>query len=182
MSLKITNWKVAAAVFILIGTGAISVVGVGIGRYLYMGKDDTGHQIFISKDGRDAVTVDDNLVTDVELTRRDLDEIEQLRQQDKRQLLKVETTIVEGTIEMKVHVYEYVLSDGRTVDMRESAGGKFALSDAQFQEWRRLRQAGQNENLGSYEEVAKDRVFSFKREKYILSDGTEIIWTVGEPK
>jgi predicted anti-sigma-YlaC factor YlaD len=45
-------WKVAAVLAILIGAGAISVVGVNIGRYYYyMGRDDDGAPIF-RNDGR----------------------------------------------------------------------------------------------------------------------------------
>jgi len=83
-----------------------------------------------------------------------------------------------------VHVYKYELSDGRTIDMREGGSeGKYALAGtALLQEWRQLRKAGPGEDLGTYEEVVQDRVFSFKREKYFLSDGTEVIWSVGWPK
>jgi hypothetical protein len=52
----------------------------------------------------------------------------------------------------------------------------------QLEEFRRLKKAGPGEDLGTYEETVEGRVFSFKREKYFLSDGTEAIWTVGTPK
>ena len=176
-------WKVAALVAVVIGLGAISVVGVNIAKYYYHGKTDEGHHIFISDDLETVVTLDDDAVTDVEQTRRDLEEIESLRQQDKRELLKVEITMTDGTLEMRVHVYKYELADGRTIDMREGVpGGAYALGEARGQEWRRLRKAGPGEDLATYEETVEDRVFSFKRERYFLSDGTEVIWSVGLPK
>jgi hypothetical protein len=52
----------------------------------------------------------------------------------------------------------------------------------QLDEFRQLKKAGPGEDLGTYEETVEGRVFSFKREKYLLSDGTEIIWSVGTPK
>ncbi len=174
-------WKVAAVVAVLIGVGAIAVVGVSIGRYYYYGKTDDGAHIFISEDRESVVTLDDNEVTDVEQTRRDLEEIELLRQQDKRELLQVETMMTDGTLEMRVHVYKYELSDGRTIDMREGAGGKFALGMARLQEWIRVKKAG-GEDLGTYEEVVRNRVFSFKRERFFLDDGIEVIWSCGTPK
>ena len=177
-------WKVAAVLAILIGVGAISVVGVNIRRYFfYKGQNDEGSHIFHSEDWETVVTLDADEVTDVEQTRQDLEEIELLYQQDKRELLKVEITMTDGTLEMRVHVYKYELSDGRIIDMREGVpGGAYALGEARVQEWRQLRKAGPGEDLGTYEEVVEDRVFSFKRERFFLSDGTEIIWSVGTPK
>jgi hypothetical protein len=77
------TWKVAALVAAVIGVGAISVVGVSIGRYYYKGKTDAGVHIFHSEDWETVVTLDDKQVTDVEQTRQDLEEIEGLRQQGK---------------------------------------------------------------------------------------------------
>jgi hypothetical protein len=84
---------------------------------------------------------------------------------------------------MKVYVYKYELSDGRTINQREGGSeGAHALSEALWEEWRLLKKAGPGEDLGTYEETVEGRVFSFKRGKYILSDGTEVIWSVGTPK
>ena len=180
--------KCAAVLAIVIGVGAISVVGVNIGKIYYYGKTDDGAHIFLSDDLETIVTTHDE-VTDVEQTVRDLEEIKLLRQQDKRELLKVEEILRDGTLAWKVHVYKYELSDGRKIDMREGGDGMPVYSQDQFrefkpklEEFRQLREAGPGEDLGTYEEVVRDRVFSFKREKYFLSDGTEIIWSVGTPK
>jgi hypothetical protein len=173
-------WKVAALVALVIGTGAMSVVGVNIAKYYYYGKSDDGAHIFISEDRESVVTMDE--VTDVERTRKDLEEIEWLRQQDQRQLLKVEITMTDGTLEQRVHVYKYELSDGRTTDMREGVpGGAYALNEALWEEWLQLR-TGPGEHLGTYEETVEGRVISFKRQRYSLSDGTEVIYSIGYPK
>ena len=110
------------------------------------------------------------------------EEMKILSEQGKKELLKVEETMTDGTIEMKVHTYKYELSDGRIKEMREGTGGKYALSESQWEEWQQLKKAGPGEDLGNYEETVEGRVFSFKREKYLLSDGTEVIWSVGTPK
>jgi len=88
-----------------------------------------------------------------------------------------------------VHVYKYELSDGQTKEMREGGDGMPVYSQDQFkefkpklEEFRQLRKAGPGEYLGSSEQAVEGRVFTFKREKYLLSDGTEIIWSVGTPK
>jgi len=111
------------------------------------------------------------------------EEMKILSQQGKKELLKVEEMMTDGTLELKVHVYRYELSDGRTIDQREGVpGGAYALSKALWEEWRQLKKAGPGDDLGTYEETVEGRVFSFKREKYFLSDGTEVIWSVGTPK
>ena len=117
------------------------------------------------------------------------DEIKILRQQDKRELLKIEEILRDGTIAWKIHVYKYNLSDGQTIDMREGGDGMPVYSQDQFkefkpklEEFRQLKKAGQGEDLGTYEETVEGHIFSFKREKYLLSDGTEFIWSVGTPK
>ena len=176
-------WKVAAVLAVLVAVGAISVVGVNIGRYYYyMGRDDDGAPIFRSEDFNVTVTLDDDEVTDVEQARRYLEEMKILSEQGKKELLKAEEMMTDGTLEMKVHVYRYELSDGRRIDQREGvAGGAYALSEALWEEWLQLR-AGPGEDLGTYEETVEGRVFSFKRERHHLSDGTEVIWSVGTPK
>ena len=182
MSVRKRSWKVAAVIAVVLGIGAISVVGVNIGRYYYLGQNEDGLHVFVSEDQQSVDTLGPDEVTDIEQTRRDLEEIESLRQQDNRELLKVEETTTDGTLQMRVHVYKYELSDGRTIDNREGAGGAFAVDKAQWEEYFQLRKEGPGEDLGNYEETVKGRVFSFKREKYILSDGTEIIYSVGTPK
>lgn len=189
MLIRKRAWKVAAVLAILIGVGAISVVGVNIGKIYYWGKTDDGsHLIFYSEGGEGAlgngfITTDANGVTDVEQKRRDLEEMKILSQQGKKELLRVEEAMINGTVDMRVHEYKYVLSDGRTNDMREGMkwGGGFD-DEKRWQEWRRLKEAGPGQDLGTYEETVENRVFSFKRERYVLSDGTEIIWSVGLPK
>ena len=44
-----------------------------------------------------------------------------------------------------------------------------------------LTNAGEGEELGTYEETVKGHAFSFVRQRYVLSDGTEVIWSVGNP-
>lgn len=188
MSVRIKNWKVAAVIAVVLGVGAISVVGVNIGRYYYFGKNEDGSHLFVSEDREDFITMDANGVTDVEQARTDLEEMKILSQQGKRELLNVKETII-GTYRLRTHEYRYQFSDGRTRDMGEIADGTPVYSQEQWKEFSpqlkeffRLRDAGTGEDLSTYEETVEGRIFSFKREKYVLSDGTEVIYSVGTPK
>ena len=190
MFARVRSWKVAAVLAIAIGAGAISVVGVNIGKIYYWGKSDDGtHHIFYSKgpSGDGFTTMDANGVT-AEQARRDLEEMKVLSQQGKKELLGVKETKI-GPYRLTTHEHRYRLSDGRTHDMGEPADDMPVYSAEQWKEFgpqleesRQLRDAGPGEDLGTYEETVEGRVLSFQRQKYILRDGTEVIWSVGTPK
>jgi len=176
-------WKVAAVLAVVIGLGAIAVVGVNIGKYIYVGKDDAGVHIFRSEDAKSVVTLDDDEVTDVEQTRNDLQEIEILRQQDKRQLIRVNELFVNGKLDTRVFVYQYQLSDGRTMDMGEGDELNWLLDKKQREEWlQRKKDAVSGEDFGVAEKEFKGCMFVFKRQRFVLSDGTEVIFSRGTPK
>jgi len=194
MFARIRSWKVAAVIAVVLGLGAISAVGVSIGRIYYWGKSADGtHHLFYSKggpggSGEGFTMMDANGVTDVEQTRRDLEEMKVLSQQGKKELLGVKETKI-GPYRLTTHEHRYRLSDGRTHDMGEPADDMPVYSAEQWKEFgpqleesRQLRDAGPGEDLGTYEETVEGRVLSFQRQKYILRDGTEVIWSVGTPK
>jgi hypothetical protein len=192
--MKMSTKRIAIAALVCLGVGAVSAVGVNLGKIYYRGKSADGtHHIFYDEGSQGAsddgfITMDANGVTDVEQTRRDLAEMKDLSRQGKKELLRVKETIV-GAYRLKTHVYRYQLSDGRTEDMGEPAADTPMYSQEQWREFSpqlkeffRLRDAGPGEDLGTYEETVEGRVFSFKRAKYVLGDGTEVIWSVGTPK
>ena len=184
MSVRAKSWKVAAILAVVIGAGAVSVVGVNIAKYIYMGKDDAGIHIFRSDDGQSVVTMDDAEVTDVEQTRRDLQEMKLLSEQGKKQLIGVDELLANGKLERRVFTYQYQLSDGRTMEMREADELNFLLNQKQREDWIRRKNAGSGEDLGTCEEKEfRGRVFVFKQYKrYVLGDGTEVITSVGTLK
>jgi hypothetical protein len=115
-------------------------------------------------------------------------EMKTLSEQGKRELLRVKETII-GTYRLKTHEYRYKLSDGQIKDMGEPADDMPVYSMEQWKEFslklkefRQLQEAGPGEDLGTYEETVEGRVFSFKRERYFLSDGTEVTYSAGTPK
>jgi hypothetical protein len=80
--------------------------------------------------------------------------------------------------------YVFTLSDGTVVThaVGEPKALKTRLTEADWQEFHSLMRAGEGENLGTEEKVVKGRVFVFERTLYILSDGTEFVWSCGRPK
>jgi hypothetical protein len=55
------------------------------------------------------------------------------------------------------------------------------LTAAEADEFHQLSAANKGETLGTYEEDVMGKPFKFTRVKYVLSDGTEVIQSVGKP-
>jgi len=136
----------------------------------------------LSEDGQNAIKTVVSGSKEAGQTGDDLQEIAILREQDKRELIAVDELVANGELDRRVFVYQYQLSDGRTRDMREGDELNFALDKKQRQEWVQCKDRGSGEDLGTYEEKVKGRMFVFKRQKFTLSDGTDVIWSYGTLK
>jgi hypothetical protein len=79
--------------------------------------------------------------------------------------------------------WRLTLADGTVVThgVGEPKGAKSKLTEADWAEFRDLRAAGKGVDLDAYEEDVKGRMFLFHPQQFILSDGTEFIWSVGKP-
>ena len=128
------------------------------------------------------MTTGDSDPENAEQTRNDLREIAALRQQDNRKLIAVDELTADGELDRRVFVYQYKLSDGRTKDLREGDELNFTINSKQRKEWVQLKDAGSGEDVGTYEQKVEDQLFVFKRQKFTLSDGTELIWSYGTLK
>jgi hypothetical protein len=60
-------------------------------------------------------------------------------------------------------------------------GPKNNLTEADGNEYRQLAAAQKGETLGTYDEDVRGKPFKFTRVKYVLSDGTEFIQSIGKP-
>jgi len=182
--MKISTTRIALAALICVAIGAATVVAVNVGQYYYLGRDQRGHA-FISDDGQSVVTMDDEDVQDVRQTQDDLQEMKLLSDQGKREVIRVIEISANGHPEPRLLTYKYQLADGRTREMGEAApedGGAYTLTNAQNEEMIQLKEAGPGEDLGTYEEDVQGRTFVFRRQQYLLSDGTKILWSIGKPK
>lgn len=197
------------AVAALIGVGGITaaVVGVNVGQYYFEGKQADGtyrfhsEQAWVSGTVRDANGVEQPLITkrmtvatvgpdspdgtlNVEQTRKDLEEIDRLRQQDIRRVKAVIDTEAGGGFHRSL-LYEYTVSSGRTFCVGEGdpdQEDQTHLTPAQWDELHQLRRAGKGQEAGTEEKQVKGRLFSFQRQRFVLGDGTEVIRSEGTPK
>ena len=193
------SWKVAAVLAIVTGAAAIATtVGIKVRKYYFVGREPDGAYVFQSEpetvdvgDGRtvtgsrmSVVNVDPNQTIDVDQKIKELEEIDLLRQQDDRELVSVIEKEVNGKLWSRGFMFKYVLSDGRQVvrgdpdpDLEEKL-----LTDAQQEELINLMRADKEEDIDFAEKQVRGCMFSFECHKFILSDGTEVIWSRGTPK
>jgi hypothetical protein len=137
-----------------------------------------------------SASMDPNFTIDVEQKIKDLEEIDLLRQQNDRELVTVDEQEVNGKPQPRTFIFKYVLADGSEEMMgegdpdtqdRERSLTKEQLYELLSLRLKRLKHADKEEYI-SIEEEVKGRIFVFKQQRYVLSDGTEIIVSTGMPK
>jgi hypothetical protein len=111
------------------------------------------------------------------LTGKQQNELWQLAWLEKGKLLGGAQVQVQGRT-VHLQKYSFTLSDG-TVVTRSEGLKKIHLTAADSDEWHRLIAANKGETLGTYDEDVWGKPFKFRRVKYVLSDGTEVIQSVG---
>jgi hypothetical protein len=111
------------------------------------------------------------------------DEMFRLRRLKQDELLGHEDREVHGTV-FTFEVRQYTLAGGVVVTYSEGEPAdavKVRLTKADWEEFGSLRDAGEGQDLDAYEQEVQGRTFLFKPQQFILSDGTEFIWSVGLP-
>ncbi len=202
-------WKVAALVAVVIGVGTIATaVGLKVRKYYFVGRETDGpYNTYNFKSELETVELEDgstevrgrmvgiastdpNFTIDVEQKIKDLEEIDLLRQQNDRELVTVDEQEVNGKPQPRTFIFKYVLADGSEEMMgegdpdtqdRERSLTKEQLYELLSLRLKRLKHADKEEYI-SIEEEVKGRIFVFKQQRYVLSDGTEIIVSTGMPK
>ncbi len=140
---------------------------------------------YVLSDGKEASVgeVDPGLPSPVKiLTSEQTRELSRLVSLEKGEFL--------GTVRAEVYgksfvfrKYAFKLSDGTVVTRSdgEPEGRKSNLTNADWKELRELLMAHKGETLGTYDEEVMGKLLRFERVKFVLSDGTVVIWSRGVP-
>ncbi len=167
------------------------VAAARIRKWRFMEKHPEGDYILQSEDGQTMVTIPESWADSPEQAVEVMEELDLLKQQDNRKLIGVSETEVNGQLDYRFLSYEYNLSDGRTIKDGEfdpDNAGSGILTSEQKEELSQLlrerrRQEEKGQELATTEErQVFGRVFTFKKWKLVLSDGTEVVYSVGRPK
>ena len=179
-----------AAVLALICTGILAAAVVGI-KYHYIEQDEKGRHLVQSEDGKNMISFAENHADSPEQAVAYAEEIALLKQQGKRELVGVSEIEVNGQHDSRHCSYKYNLSDGRTLNNvgerdPDDTGPRTLVGERRKelrQLWHeQLRQKNWQEFITTEEKQVKGRVFSFKKWKLVLSDGTEVVYSIGRPK
>jgi hypothetical protein len=189
MSVKIRSWKYAAMIALL----AVAAVAVGaeICRWHFIGKDSQMGYLLESEDGRFVTNIPDSWADNAELAVKVKEELDLQNQRGDRKLVAVVEKEVNGQLDSRFLIYEHSLSDGRVVKDGEydpDESNPRTLTKEQQGEMDRLwhEQLKQEDSLHELHTVeerqVKNCVFSFRKWRLVLGDGTEVIYSIGHPK
>ena len=179
-------WKTAALLLGLLGAGAVATeVIIQVHHYYLEGKTKDGSYLFFSTAPKEAggsfdtymVGVGSNLdAAGIEQQRKELEEVDALRQRNARELLRVIDTKVKGNPPIRMFLFKYVLADGRT-----TARGEVYLERDQ-QQVDALRQRGQREILRIVDEEVGGQRRRMLVCRYVLSDGRAVTQWETDPQ
>ena len=145
----------------------------------------------LSEDGQSAATIPESWADSPEHAVRVKEELDLREQQDNRELVQVREIEANGQLDQRILTYEYNLSDGQTVKVHDfdpddpsqwTVIGKRQKELSQLlREQRRQEEKGQ-ELATTEERQVHGRVFAFKKRRFVLSDGTEVVHSIGRLK
>jgi hypothetical protein len=206
------KWKTVALILGLVAAGAAATeLAIQVHRYYFEGRASDGSYHFttqpeiryqgtyvdaqgiirtqavthvvsttVSMDGKELDAAG------IEQKRRDLEEIDALRQKNERQLLTVIDTQVNGKPQVRVFTYRYQLADGRNETMNEndlSSAESFSAAEAEQQE-RQIEEARLSGRRDVTRVVDTDLDGQIQRTlicSYVLADGREVTRGEGDP-
>jgi hypothetical protein len=167
------------------------VVGTKIHKWRFIGKDPERGYLLRSEDGQTTTSIPESWADSPEHAVRVKEEMDLQRQQGTRQLAAVTETEVNGQLDSRFVMYEHTLSDGRVIrdgDFDPDLTNPRILVGERREELSRLlherrRQEEKGQELVTTEERQVDgRVFTFRKRRFLLTDGTEVIHSIGRLK
>lgn len=189
MSVRGRNWKVAAILAVVIGAGVVAAAVVGV-KYHFVEKRPEQGYLVQSEDGRNMMNITENHATSPEQAVAYAEEIALLKKQGDRELVGVSEIEVNGQHDSRHLSYKYNLSDGRTLTVGErdpDDNGPRTLTSERREELRQLwheqlKQMHLQDLTTTEEKQVYGSVFSFTKWKFVLSDGTEVVYSIGRLK
>ena len=159
--------------------------GAKIRKWRFIEKRPERGYLLVSEDGLASTNIPESWADNPEHAVRVKEELDLQKRQGKGELVEVIEIEANGQLDYRILRYEYHLSDGQTVkspDFEPDDPGQWTVTGERQEELRQLRLEGKGQELTPEERQVHGRVFTFKKCRYILSDGTEVIRSMGRPK
>ena len=167
------------------------VVGAKLHKWRFTGKDPQRGYLLRSEDGQTTVNVPESWADSPEHAVRVKEELDLQKQQGNRELAAVTTTEVNGQLDSRFFIYKHTLSDDRVIKYGEfdpdltnlcTLVGKRQKELGQLMRERRRQEEKGQEPTATEERQVHGRVFTFQKRRFVLSDGTEVIHSIGRLK
>jgi hypothetical protein len=187
MIMKIATPRIVIAALIGAGVVTAAAVGVSVQKYYFVEKRPEQGYIVRSEDGHSAMNVTEDHAASPEQAVATAEEIDLLRQQDRRELVGATEIEANGQLDIRGLSYKYTLADGHTITVGESDPESRTppiLTKEQRAEARPLLQQARvsGQKTPTFERVIQGRTFLFKKYEFTLSDGTQVGWSIGRLK
>ena len=176
-------WKTAALLLGLLGAAAVAAEAIiQVRHYYFYGRAKDAAYYFSTTPENAGTNQVDSIgifvqggldAAGIEQKRKDLEEIDALRQRNARELFHVIDTEVNGQPSSRMFYYKYVLADGRT-EINPEVGDESpspAQLEADQQQIAGLRQRGQREITSIIEVEVGGQIRRSLWCRYLLSDG-----------
>ncbi len=183
--MKTLMTKAAAVILICTGVAAAAVVGAKIYKWRFIGKDPERGYLLQSEDGRSTTNVPEGWADSPELAVKVREELDLLKQRGDGELISVIEKEVNGKLISRYLRFKYVLADGREIKSGEldpDFKRTGTLTEAQEEEIVNLLRTDKYVTIGHEKKEVRGRMLCFERNQFVLSDGTEVIWSRGTPE
>ncbi|GEM_PF-631114 len=199
--MRISMAKIAAAA--LIGTGVVAAAAIGVKyKYHFLKEDERGRQFVVSEDGRRGWVFSEKTASTPDKAIEKAQELDRVLQQGQKEWVGVREIEVNGQLDSRWLAYRYT-RDGQTTTQGEydpNAGPRTLVGerlDEARSLWYKVLEGSagvstsdghqrfitaEGEEIPAYERVVQGRTFSFDKIQFVLSDGTEVAWSMGVPK
>ena len=165
--------------------------GAKIRKWRFRDKHPERGYRLLSEDGQAATSIPESWADSPEHAVRIQEELDLQKRQGNRELVEVREIEANGQLDSRFLLYEYNLSDGQTVripDFEPDYPSQWrVIGERQEELGRLLRERREKEEKGkelatTEERQVHGRVFTFKKRRFVLSDGTEVIHSIGRLK
>ncbi len=165
--------------------GSQDGAGAKIHKWRFIEKHPERGYLLVSEDGPASTNIPESWADSPEHAVRVKEELDLQKQQGNGELVEVMEIEANGQLDYRILRYEYTLSDGQTIkspDFEPDDPGQWTVTGERQKELRQLRLEGKGQELTTEERQVHGRVFTFKKRRYVLNDGTEVIRSIGRPK
>ena len=165
--------------------------GAKVRKWRFRDKHPERGYRLLSEDGQAATSIPESWADSPEHAVRIQEELDLQKRQGNRKLVEIREIEANGRLDFRVLIYEYNLSDGQTVktpDFDPDDPSQWTVIGDRQEELSQLlrerrRQEEKGQELATTEErQVYGRVFAFKKRRFALSDGTEVIHSIGRLK